>query len=390
MSISFKNITPLTGPLAQVVDGTQNANSHNGGRSVLDEDRIKDIIRFLCHTLLCFYPAATTASLPPDPLHGLVPDESNLLTECATCCNSLAVTSCHVMLKLGDVAEGTATDRTKPFESYAHCANCWYTHRRPKVGLQGEKEIRDILEKVDHEKDMTVLNKFFEKLSSIVLEFGSEKRKVKKGKKVGTRRSKKKLTISKNLLSMVPALKARYKTFDLPTDRDKMTKWIREVSMASNINLVDSNPKVNQCNTSTVWSLLKQCSSETTHNAINTFESWFKSSFTVPASSLVGLAAIFTAMKLASVSLEMTEVTNAYSKFRLVTQQATETLKAYLTRYDEVITTLEGTIKAKLNSELTAQFFYLILHKKGCNMNSAMTITLATMGASSQCQKFES
>ena len=28
MSISFKNITPLTGPLAQVVDGTQNANSH--------------------------------------------------------------------------------------------------------------------------------------------------------------------------------------------------------------------------------------------------------------------------------------------------------------------------------------------------------------------------
>ena len=95
-------------------------------------------------------------------------------------------------------------------------------------------------------------------------------------------------------------------------------------------------------------------------------------------------------MKLANVSLEMTEVTNAYSKFRLVTQQSTETLKAYLNHYDEVITTLEGIIKAKLNSELTAQFFYLILHKKGCNMNSAMTITLATMGASSQCQKFES
>ena len=110
-----------------MVDGTQNANSYNGGRSVLDEDRIKDIIRFLCHTLLCFYPAATTASLPPDPLHGLVPDESNLLTEFATCCNSLAVTSCHVMLKLGDVAEGTATDRTSAgrFDSCAVALRCF-------------------------------------------------------------------------------------------------------------------------------------------------------------------------------------------------------------------------------------------------------------------------
>ena len=45
MSISFKNITLLSGPLGQVVDGTQNANSHNGGRSAVEEDRIKDVQR---------------------------------------------------------------------------------------------------------------------------------------------------------------------------------------------------------------------------------------------------------------------------------------------------------------------------------------------------------
>jgi hypothetical protein len=72
------------------------------------------------------------------------------------------------------------------------------------------------------------------------------------------------------------------------------------------------------------------------------------------------------AMKLTSVSIEMTEMTNAYSKLRLVTQHATETLKAYLTRFDEVITNLEGTIKRKVDPELTAtaQFFFLSLHPR--------------------------
>ena len=155
-------------------------------------------------------------------------------------------------------------------------------------------------------------------------------------------------------LGNAPSLKSKYNTFDLPADRNKISKWIREVLMTSTINFVDSDPKVNKCDTSTVWSLLKQCSTETTHNAILSFESWFKASFHVPASSLVGLAAIFTAMKLTSVSLEMTEVTNAYSKLKLVTQQQTERLKDYLTRYDEVIATLEGTIKRKVDPELTA------------------------------------
>ena len=166
---------------------------------------------------------------------------------------------------------------------------------------------------------MKVLNKYFTSLSTIVSEFGQEKRKIKKGKKKA--RSKTKLSISKHILTLASALKSKYNTFDLPVDRDKMTKWIRGVLMASTINFVDSEPKVSRCNTSTVWSLLKQCSTETTHNAINAFENWFKASFKVPASSLVGLAAIITAMKLASVSLEMTEATDAYSKFKSVTQQ---------------------------------------------------------------------
>ena len=111
MSISFKDIQPLSGPLGQVVDGTQNANSHNGGRTVVEEDKIKDVIRFMAQTLLCFYPAANTAvNLSSDPLHGLICDESDELSECGTCCNSLNVTGCHVMLKLGDVADGAATE----------------------------------------------------------------------------------------------------------------------------------------------------------------------------------------------------------------------------------------------------------------------------------------
>ena len=69
-------------------------------------------------------------------------------------------------------------------------------------------------------------------------------------------------------------------------------------------------------------------------------------------------------MKLTSVSLEMTEVTNAYSKLKLVTKQQTERLKDYLTRYDEVITTLEGTIKRRVDAELTSQFFALGIHPK--------------------------
>jgi hypothetical protein len=127
MSISFKNITLLAGPLGQVVDGTQNANSHNGGRTAVEEDRIKDVIRFLAHTILCFYPAATTVNLSSDPLHGLICDESDELPECGTCCNSLEATGCHVMLKLGDVAEGAATDSNQSWDSCAHCANCWYS-----------------------------------------------------------------------------------------------------------------------------------------------------------------------------------------------------------------------------------------------------------------------
>ena len=220
------------------------------------------------------------------------------------------------------------------------------------------------MEKVEYEKNLTVLNKYFTSLSTVVAEFGSEKREVK-GKKGKTKTKRKtKLYIYKNPLAMAPSLKQKYNTFDLPADRDKISKWIREVLMTSTINFVDSDPKVNKCDTSTVWSLLKQCSTETTHNAILSFESWFKASFHVPASSLVGLAAIFTAMKLTSVSLEMTEVTNAYSKLRLVTQHTTETLKDYLTRYDEVITTLEGTIKRKVDPELTAQFFALSIHPR--------------------------
>ena len=69
-------------------------------------------------------------------------------------------------------------------------------------------------------------------------------------------------------------------------------------------------------------------------------------------------------MKLTSVSLEMTEVTNAYSKLKSVTQHLTERLKDYLTRYDEVVTTLEGTIKRKLDAELIAQFFAIGIHAK--------------------------
>ena len=75
MLISFKDIPSLPGPLGQVVDGTQNANSHNGGRSALEDDKVKDLIRFLGQTLLCFYPAATMAVNPSsDPLHGLICD----------------------------------------------------------------------------------------------------------------------------------------------------------------------------------------------------------------------------------------------------------------------------------------------------------------------------
>ena len=85
MFVSFKDIQSLPGPLGQVVDGTQNANSHNGGRTVVEEDRIKDVIRFLAHTILCFYPAATTAAnLSSDPLHGLICDESDSLKPVAT------------------------------------------------------------------------------------------------------------------------------------------------------------------------------------------------------------------------------------------------------------------------------------------------------------------
>ena len=210
---------------------------------------------------------------------------------------------------------------------------------------------------------MTVLNKYFISLSTVVAEFGSETRK-RKGKKKGKIKRKTKLSVVKNLLSMTSSLKQKYNTFDLPVDRDKISKWIRDVLMTSTINFVDSDPKTNRCDTSTVWSLLKQCSTETTHNAILSFESWFKASFHVPASSLVGLAAIFTAMKLTSVSLEMTEVTNAYSKLKSVTQHLTERLKDYLTRYDEVVTTLEGTIKRKLDAELIAQFFAIGIHAK--------------------------
>ena len=252
MLISFKDIQSLPGPLGQVVDGTQNANSHNGGRSALEEDKVKDLIRFLGQTLLCFYPAATTAVNPSsDPLHGLICDESDELSECGTCCNSLNVTSCHVMLKLGDVADGAATD-SNSWDSCAHCANCWYTHRKPAIGLPGQREIRDILEKVDHEKNLTVLNKYFISLSTVVAEFGSETRK-RKGKKKGKIKRKTKLSVVKNLLSMTSSLKQKYNTFDLPVDRDKISKWIRDVLMTSTINFVDSDPKTNRCDTSTVW-----------------------------------------------------------------------------------------------------------------------------------------
>ena len=63
---------------------------------------------------------------------------------------------------------------------------------------------------------MTVLNKYFTSLSTVVAEFGSEKRKVKgKGKKGKTKR-KTKLYVYKNLLAMAPSLKQKYNTFDLP------------------------------------------------------------------------------------------------------------------------------------------------------------------------------
>ena len=47
MFVGFKDIQSLPGPLGQVVDGTQNANPHNGGRTVVEEDKIKDAIRFM-------------------------------------------------------------------------------------------------------------------------------------------------------------------------------------------------------------------------------------------------------------------------------------------------------------------------------------------------------
>jgi hypothetical protein len=94
------------------------------------------------------------------------------------------------MLKLGDVAEGAATDSNQSWDSCAHCANCWYQHRKPAGGLPGEREVRDILEKVEHEKNLTVLNKYFTSLSTVITEFGSTKREVK-GKKKGLPKTKK-------------------------------------------------------------------------------------------------------------------------------------------------------------------------------------------------------
>ena len=71
-------------------------------------------------------------------------------------------------------------------------------------------------DKVEHEKNMTVLNKYFTSLSTVVAEFGSEKRKGK-GKK-GKTKKKTKLYVFKNLLAMTSSLKSKYNTFDLPAD----------------------------------------------------------------------------------------------------------------------------------------------------------------------------
>ena len=343
----------VSGYLGRIISGERSA-SRNGGRSVELRDQYIDQLSLWITVINPFLPSPSEVKPSTVPLSGR--------WQCGTC--SYEGKGC---LKSGERAKeplifvpgdtDPAISAGDKWGKYAHCRNCWFEfpEKAPSPKVHLTTEIRTKAKKLNSLTEDELL-KLLDKVKGVVKRFcktsgGTTKK--------GTKFTKTKVYVnSKPLSNAKNDILETYGTLTLPMQRKDLKALKSDIELRANLQIHQLDPSINHADTSAIQSLLLQSSSEATATQIREFQRWFTEQIGKSSSNLMGHAAIFAAMHLASSAERLSETKDAYEELKNV-KQGNRNLRDYMAKFREVINELEVVTKRKPDDDLTVHFYVL-------------------------------